>query len=614
MTALDNYLSTEIRHAIEQQYYARINAQSRFEHLRKDPDFLAGMDQHIALFSDHGVVHARDVAHLLLETLDQVHGVLLPRRPASRLARMKGYGVLVAYLHDIGMVDFSPFGRTMHPEFAAQAVYDPAMDHIVQAIWAQNSGNVGWYLLDLARQGVLTQPPSLVLRELLALSMCHSKSKVPITVLNDPERLRDLMITTLRTKLKVLHHLQQIQHAQVRLAALPADDARMAEFKTAVSQAMAEFEAHRQREPNQDNPYPANYYQDPQQEAYRWLISAHPLLKELVTDVTDTLRALRCADALRQRGAALKTSGGYEIFVNQHTGNAIFALRHGDEQLFLYESTDLISAGEANIAGSELDPAGDLRISFVRGAFSSAEVTRYAVQCAAIVVNDIQNDVIGSFQRADEPEAPAGLKPATGMRILLEETDENLDFAYQVKQRVITDYPQITAVVQVVPSLDLATPFERELYRAATPIPWDAEKRRAVLARIGQYGHRVEGIDVQSAFEHGRLATIPAGQVLIEAHTPAAFVYIPLDSGLQVVPVGGYNVFEVQAWLPLGLTGVIRGSTRNATVTASRTLQLLMIPRSVYLTHWHHTYTAATFQQILQEWQKLAGGPPEQLP
>lgn len=601
MPSLDRFLSADIRHTLEERYYARINAQSQLEVLQSDPDFLTRLELHVALFSDHGVVHVRDVAQQLLAILDLAHGVLFPSRPSSRLERMRGYGVLVAYLHDIGMVDFSSFGRAMHPEFACQAVYEPTMDDVVQTMWVHNCSNLPWYLLNLASEGVLTQPPLLLLRELLALSMCHSKSKVPAAVLNDPERLRALLLTTLSTKLAYLFHEQQIDAARARLAALAADDARRVEAEAALAEAMAAYEQLRQREPDRHNPQLSRHYQNPGEEAFRWLVSPHPQLRAWVVDVIDTLRALRCADALRQRGAVLKTSGGYEILVNQRTSNAVYALRLRDERLFLFESPDPVSAGEANIASSELDPAGDVRISFVRGAFPTAEATRRAVRCAAIVVHDIQSDIIGSFQRAGVFEAPSELKPAGTMRVLLEETDDNFEFASLVQQQLIREWPDMTGSIQVVPSLQLASALERALYQAAEVITWDPERRREVLARIGQSGHRVAEVDPQAAFEHVRLATIEAGQLLMEAGSHAAFVHVPLEPGLQIVPLGGYQAFGVQAWMPLGITGVIRGGTRNATVVATRALRLLMIPRTVYLTHWHHTHSPASLQHVLQE-------------
>src|SRR6266498_1205443 len=104
---------------------------------------------------------------------------------------MKSYGVLAAYLHDIGMIDFRPFGRAMHPEFASQAVFDPAFDHVLDAIWQSDRGGVASRLRGLANAGALAQDPRLVLRELLAMANCHSRSKVPAATLNGQRLLRE---------------------------------------------------------------------------------------------------------------------------------------------------------------------------------------------------------------------------------------------------------------------------------------------------------------------------------------------------------------------------------------------------------------------------------------
>ena len=71
-----------------------------------------------------------------------------------------------AYFHDIGMVDFSAFGRAMHPEFAAQALFDPALEDLIEAIWLENSGGLAWHLFALVQSGELGQDPRQVLREL----------------------------------------------------------------------------------------------------------------------------------------------------------------------------------------------------------------------------------------------------------------------------------------------------------------------------------------------------------------------------------------------------------------------------------------------------------------
>ena len=110
----------------------------------------------------------------------------------------------MAYIHDIGMIDFSAFGRAMHPEFAAQSLFSAEMDDIVAIIWGENCANLAWRLVQLAAEGVLIQPPQTVLRELLALAVGHSKAKVPVELLNDRPALRRRLVEILATDLHTL--------------------------------------------------------------------------------------------------------------------------------------------------------------------------------------------------------------------------------------------------------------------------------------------------------------------------------------------------------------------------------------------------------------------------
>ena len=74
---------------IRDRYYAAVNRRARFEELARDPTFFAALrtgESHVGLFSDHGVVHARDVAFQLLRVLERVHDLLIPQRPAWRQA------------------------------------------------------------------------------------------------------------------------------------------------------------------------------------------------------------------------------------------------------------------------------------------------------------------------------------------------------------------------------------------------------------------------------------------------------------------------------------------------------------------------------------------------
>lgn len=558
---LHDYLSANLRERIEEQFYAKVNEQARLAALLRDPAFQTAPERHVGLFSDHGVVHVRDVAQQILTVLDRVHGVLIPRRSPERFRRMQGYGVLLAYFHDIGMADTSAFGRAMHPEFAAQALFRAESDTLIDAIWQENSGGLAAWLTEWCAAGYLPGPPQLRLRELLALTVCHSKSKAPIAILNDRAQLRQLLLTVIGVDLSTLYARQQ-----------------------AGSRGAPTFTVDLRR-----------YYPAFPTDAFAWLVSRQPEALALADDVIDTVRALRCADALRQRGTVLRTSGGYEIFMDQASARAVVALTTPANQLFFLAISDPISAGEANIAGSELDGACDLRISFHRGRFTDPDATEYAVDCATRIVDDIQQDVIESFVRPVTDLSSTDLKPAAAIRILLEETDDQLDFAERVQEQLQQRAPALVASVEIAPSLQQATELERSRYLAAPPLAWTPAQGQTFLAQVATTGYRTETIDLTHAFDHVKLITLTAGETLVESGAPAAFVYVPLQPGLRIFPLGGYTALPAQPWMPLGVTGVIRGAGRNATIRAEQTVQLIMIPKMIYLKYWHHPYTLASF-------------------
>lgn len=570
------YLPEALCSWIEQRYYAQVNAQARFELLIDDPRFWEAPRAHVGLYSDHGVVHVRDVARQIVVLLDDIHGLLIPARPPERFDPfMKGYGVALAYLHDIGMVDFSAFGRSMHPEYAAQAIFSPAFDAWIETLIAENAGGMAGRLAALARGGALAQPPEIVLREMLALSMAHSKSKVPIAVLNDRATLRAVAQRSVGTDLPTLYARQQ--QAKGNRESAPAPSTAQRELLRRL-------------------------YRDFERDSFGWLVAGGATIGELVDDVTDTLRALRAADALRQRGTVQKSSGGYEVFISQQTGGAVYALRLGSEQMYLFEIHDRMSAGEANIASTELDRAGNLRISFHRGAFASEEAQMHAVAGTAFAVQDIQADVIESFQRAshlaEQTSAPA-LKASAAIETWLESTDDNHSFVDLVCAALRERNPASSAKVLTVPSLQSLPDLERNRYLAATDIQWSEAERRALLARMAASGYKIDAIDIDQAFRHVRQVTLQSGETLIEADEPAGTVYVPLGDGLKILPLGGYDSFSVQAWMPLGSTGVIRGALRNAKVVAEQVVGALMIPKDVYLRHWYATYTIEELRQRL---------------
>ena len=313
-------------------------------------------------------------------------------------------------------------------------------------------------------------------------------------------------------------------------------------------------------------------------------------------------RCASCAAPTRSASAVrvLKTSGGYEIFVDQTSADVLFALRRGAEQLLLAALPVPIAAGEANVASSSLDHDGNLRIAFHRGAFTHPEVVQRAASYAAYAVHDIQADVIDSFQ----PLAAQGVNraqaalPAYRLQIFLEEVDDNPAFASMVREQLYALSPQLRGRVQVVPRNRPGQPaaeptYEEARYAAASTLTWGHAEQRAAAARLAHGGHNMAAVELGAAFDKVRLIRLHAGETLVEAGAVARFVYIPLGEGLMIVPLGGYPPFAAPAWLPVGTTGVIRGAQRNATIYATCELTLLVIPQAIYLNAWHRPYKRA---------------------
>ncbi len=126
-------------------------------------------------------------------------------------------------------------------------------------------------------------------------------------------------------------------------------------------------------------------------------------------------------------------------------------------------------------------------------------------------------------------------------------------------------------------------------------LDWDREQGLKLLEKVAQFGHRTDDIDPLQAFTHVRRIHLGAGESLISAGAPAGFVYIPEGEGLRGVPLGGYAEFLMRPWIPVGVTGVIRGSIRNADIIAEHDVTVLAIPRDVYVEFWHRTYDQSAF-------------------
>lgn len=605
---LDKYLTKKIREKIEQDFYTKINEQARLDNALRDPDFKTNPLEHVIMLADHGIMHVRDVADRVLHILSAQNGIHFPERAFSRLELMKGYGVMIAYLHDIGMIDATIKGRDMHPEFSAHAVYNDKFEDDLNQIWEENSGNLPWHLAKLSYKGLLKQPPRTILREMLALTCAHSSYCISTSVLNHPDALRREMLEILSHSLPYLWYQKQLNLAREKLIQTAKDADNYDAVFTAEKQAQADLDSAMKTGQISEklNSLVELYYKDFNHEAYQWLIDDHPEIQELREDVIDTLRVLRSANAFRQRGSRLRSSGNYQIFLDQVTGNAIYSIIHHD-QTFLLEAKKTVVAGEANIAATDFTEEGDLRIAFHRGTFMDPAALERVTFNVAVTINNVQDEMIESYSRPEGAPSSADYhKKHDPVYILLESTDDNPHFTGLVAQQLEYLNPALKGRIILVPSLQNTSVLERDRYLQAKELDWSLKERHDLLEKIEKSGHKIEKMDVDLAFSNVKLTDLNAGDRLIEARAPSSFVYIPLSEGLIGYPADGYQPFYSHAWVPLGNIGVIRGDIRSATIIAEQKMQVLIVPKETYLKHWHFTYSEDEFIKLINDPTKFS--------
>jgi len=389
---------------------------------------------------------------------------------------------------------------------------------------------------------------------MLSMTAAHSKSTVPAPVLDDRAAFRRLMQVLVFTSL---------------------EDHRAAD-----------------RTPTAADPWPdgvdanAAHYTDPA-DAFAWLAAADGPQAELADDVVDALRALRAADVLRQRGTALRTSGGYEVFFDALTADAVCSMRPangGAAYLITYD--DHRGAGEANIKVAFVTPQGHLRVAFHRGGFASGEVARRAAVSVAGAILDIQADVIPSFGGSAARGLPRPVRRIEDVRIQLERPDDQPSYAEEVARAVAGLDPSLVGRLEVVASIESAPPLERARFYAAHPVDPDDSFAEEIVRQVAARGAATDRLDRGAAFAEVCRATIRPGEMLVAAGSPPAFAYIPMGPGLVVHPGGGYAPSPLSPWVAVGTTGVIRRAERNADIVAEREVDVIMIPGERYATTW----------------------------
>jgi hypothetical protein len=516
----------------------------------------------------------RDVAAGVVDLAATVDGVLLPRRPADRREFVVGLAVIIAYVHDVGMYDPTPTGRRIHALYGAHFPFSGAMDDVIHRLRG-DAGPVVRRIAAVDAAAPFGVAPDVILRELISLAVAHSKSAVPAALLADVTALKKLMRHIILSDL---------------------DEHRDAEAMPAPEDALTNGLGANRR-----------WYSDPIRQPYAWLDSPRAAHRALVDDAIDAVRLVRAADALRQRGTTLRTSAGYEIFIDADSGSAVIALRtETNDRLFLLRAASPVNAGEANLRRAFVTPHGNLRVAFHRGRFSSPEAAAAAREATASAVADVGADVLGAFAfRRPSPDLGEPSRPGSAMRVELEHPADEPAFADQVVAALADRDPSLAARASVVADLESAAPAERARYLRGTVVAADGDEATRILVALGDRGLKVTAIDRRRAFEDVRRVGLEAGEALVEAGTWPAFVYLAVEPGLQAQPLGGYEHDDVPAWFPIGITGVVRRAERNSTVVAAVPVEVLMIPGELFVREWFHPYDEHELAVLLA---RIGGG------
>jgi hypothetical protein len=564
----DRYIPADVRTVLEERFLRPVEEMATLEVISADGSLAATPGLHPALYADHGIVHARDVAANVLAVAGTVRGRLVPERTDERWEFVVGLAVLLAYFHDVGMSDPSPDGRRIHPLHAAHVPFSGEMDDVLTRLW-ESDGPVVRRITFVADVAPFRADPDVVLRELAALGALHSKSAFAGPLYADFRALRRVL------QLAVL---------------LDLDDHRRA----------GRFPGPEDQLPSHPGSA-ARWYGDAALDAYAWLDSPETAHAALADDAIDAVRLVRVADALRQRGTTLRTTAGYEIFIDVDTGKAVFSLpTAGGDRLFLLRVDSPLSAGEANIRRAELTPDCNLRISFHRGRFSTPAAARAASDATARVVADVGPDLLGAFEiRRPSVDLPTPARDPASVLVELERPADDPAFAEAVAVAAARLDPLLAARIVVVADLENAAPTEAARFLQAETVAADGAEAEEILRELATRGMRVEAIDRVRAFEDVRRIRVGEGEVLAEAGSSPAFVYVPVDCGLRLERLGGYGRVDVPAWIPIGATGVVRRAERNSTVVAAEGGEVLIIPGELFAREWFQPYGTRELADLL---------------
>ena len=551
-------------------------------------------------YSDHGQQHvldivakADDVIHRQINYRDGVYG--------SRAQFRRDMTKAQAYLHDVGMSN--PAMRSIHPELATQLALSTEFDTVFTRLWADGASPTASHLIkhfdgDAGRA-------QLVMREMLAMSNAHSKSRVPRTLLEpgQSDGFGELM------RAAALKHpdyllleakLKKMRKAVARGKAHP-DELRPLEDQLARYDRTFAAGETSNADLNVFNQEALQFYRerglDPLQDSFTWLKGLETTAdgRNLYVDVIRIAQALSVGDALRQRGDALRTSGLHQIIMNPRTGRGVVVLEDRERGLVRYLDTeDIFKFGESNIAGTRLEGENfDLVVDLRRGVYTGDDVTQRAIHTTAATIDDIVSDVMifGHGQKLVVVVPPSS--DPVKARAFGEAVTKN------VRDRFGDDLVEIKVAEGPTPMRVSAS--EQSRFVEASPLSDVSGLVADIRGRPESGLSVVKPERLEAGLKNARIVTLSKGQSLIKAGTSPEYVYLPLDAGLRINASGVRGrTFDASPYNLLGEVSVIGETWRNADIVASRDgIRVVAIAKSDYVDHLFHLADASTTAEQL---------------
>ena len=254
------------------------------------------------------------------------------------------------------------------------------------------------------------------------------------------------------------------------------------------------------------------------------------------------------------------------------------------------------SIAEGNLRLVELTADGSLRVAFHRGDFSDDGSIDRVVMASVETIADVEADVLGSFRPA--PDAPRSER-----FVEVVPPPDNPEFATLVTEALEAHHPRLGGRTRLV---DEPHPVPRQevaaWYRRGVAVTDDQHEIDRWFVQLARHGLNIDTIDRRAALRDVRRSRLHAGEVVLSPGTAASVVVIPLEPGARVEPIGGYRSEPLHPWLPIGVTGVVRGAERNAAVVAETEVDVLAIPAERYLADWFKPYTADQLRTAWDQW------------